>query len=97
MDIHSTHLASPLVTGLGDPSPANTHLLVSLQSRDKGSVVEQQLQALLGIIVTQLLEGGCPVLALVPRILESWGINHHDGSHRQMVRGESSGGRREKL
>lgn len=90
-------LASPLGTGLGGPSPADTHLFVSLQSRDKGPVVEQELQTFLGVIVTQLLEGGRPVLALVPRILKAWSVDHHDGSHRQMVGGEGSGERRERF
>lgn len=97
MDIHSTHLASPLGTGLGGPSPADTHLSVSLQSRSKGPVVEQQLQTLLGIIATQLLKGGRPVLALVPRILKAWRVNHHDGSHRQVLGGERSGERKDLL
>lgn len=97
MDIHSTRLASSLGTGLGGPSPADTYLSVSLQSRNKGPVVEQQLQTLLGIIVTQLLKGGRPVLALVPRILKAWRVNHHDGRHRQMLGGERSGERKDLL
>lgn len=97
MDVHSTRLASPLRTGLLGPSPADTHLSVSLQSRSKGPVVEQQLQTLLGVIVTQLLKGGRPVLALVPRILKAWRVNHHDGSHRQMLGGERSGERKDLL
>lgn len=91
MDLHPTCLASPLGTGLGGPSLADTHLFVSLQRGDKGPVVEQQLQTFLSIIVTQLLKGGRPLLTLVPRILKARSIDNHDGSHRQMVGGEGSG------
>lgn len=49
----------------------------------------------MSVIVAQLLEGGSPVFALVPGILEAWGIHHHDGGHGEVVGGEGSGGKGE--
>lgn len=92
---HTSHLSShpPRSSGEG-PAPAQAYLSVSLQRGDKGSLVEQQLQALMGVVVAQLLEGGRPVLALVPGVLEAWRVHHHDGGHGEMVGGEGSRQRR---
>ena len=46
------------------------------------------------VIVAQLLEGGGPVSALVPRVLKARRVHHHDGGHGEVVGGEGSGGRR---
>lgn len=47
------------------------HLLISLQLLYKGAFVEQGLQALLGIVVAQLLEGGTALALGHARVLET--------------------------
>lgn len=72
---------------------APSYLPVPLQRGREGPLVAKQLQALVSIIVAQLLEGGRPVLPLVPRVLEAWRVHHHDGSHGEVVGREGPGGR----
>lgn len=49
--------------------------------------MEEALQALLGVVVAQLLEGGRPLLPLVSGVEEAGGVHHRDGGH-----GEEAGG-----
>lgn len=72
------------------------YLPVALQRGGEGPLVEKQLQALVGVVVTQLLEGGGPVLALVPGVLEARRVHHHDGGHGEVMGGERSGERGER-
>lgn len=75
---------------------AKSYLLVSLQRGDEGPLVAKQLQALMSVIVAQLLEGGSPVLALVPRVLKARRVHHHDGGHGEVVGREGPGGKGER-
>lgn len=89
-----TCLASyPLLSPGEALAPAKPYLAVSLQSGDKGPLVEKQLQTLVSIIVAQLLEGGGPLFALVPGVLKAWRVHHHDGGHGEVMGGEGSGKR----
>lgn len=72
------------------------YLAVALQRGGEGPLVEQQLQALLGVVVAQLLEGGGPVLALMPGVLKARRVHHHYGGHREVMGRERPGKRRER-
>ena len=58
------------------------HLLVSLQLLNKGALMEESLQPLLGIIVAELLEGGSPLALSHAWVLEAWRIHNQEGAQR---------------
>lgn len=72
---------------------AQSYLPVALQRGHEGPLVEEQLQALVSVIAAKLLEGGRPVLALVPWVLEARRVHHHDGGHGEVVGREGPGER----
>lgn len=62
------------------------YLLVSLQLTGEGALVEEELQALLGVVVAELLEGGPPALPCQLRVLCPGGVYHRHRAHRVLAR-----------
>lgn len=65
--------------------------MVPLQRRDEGPLVEEPLEPFVGVVVAKLLKGGCPILPLVPGVVEARGVHHHEGGHGEMAGGEAPG------
>ena len=61
------------------------HLLVSLQLLDKGAFMEQGLQPLLSVVVTEFLKGGSPLLLSQSRVLETWSVHNQQGAQRVLT------------
>lgn len=85
--------------GGGDGSPGHPrYLLVSLQLAGEGALVEEELQALLGVVVAELLEGGPPALPRQLGVLRPRGVHHRHRAHRVLARlqcpGQGTKGRR---
>lgn len=68
------------------------YLLVPLQLAGKGALVEELLQALLGVVVAELLEGGSPALPRKLRVLCPRGVHHCHRAHRVLARLQRPGG-----
>lgn len=80
-------------TGGGSGSPGCPwYLLVPLQLAGKGALVEELLQALLGVVMAELLEGGPPALPCQLRVLRPRGVHHCHGAHRVLARFQCPGG-----
>lgn len=72
--------------GRGDGSPGQPrYLLVSLQLAGEGALVEEELQALLGVVVAELLEGGSPALPRQLGVLCPGGVHHRHRAHRMLA------------
>jgi len=71
----------------GDGSPESPrYLLVALQLAGEGALVEEELQALLGVVVAELLEGGPPALPRQLGVLRPGGVHHRHRAHRVLAR-----------
>lgn len=65
------------------------HLSVPLQLGHERPLVEERLELLVHVVVTQLFKRSGSLLLLVPRVMETGGVHHHDG-----CRGEVTGCKR---
>lgn len=73
------------------------HLLIPLQRGHKGPLVKEHLQPVLSVVAAELLKGCSPLLPLVSRVAEAGGVQHHDGSHGEVVGGEGPEGAQAEL
>lgn len=70
--------------GFGGPG-GPCYLLVALQLLGEGALVEEELQALLGIVVAQLLKGGPSALPRHLGVLRPGGVHHRHRAHRVLA------------
>ena len=58
-----------------EPSP---HLSISVGLRGEGGVMEEHLEALLSVVVAEVMEGGPRCPATRRWVLEAWSVHHQD-------------------
>lgn len=69
---------------------AQQHLLVSLQLLYKCAFMKECLQPFLGVVVTELFEGGPPLLLCQPGVLETGSVDDQQRTERVLTGLQSS-------